>query len=115
MRRMLLIGSCVLVPSVILAEPDLYWVVTYDGGAAADDISTVALTAPNGDLVVGGESNDGVDGSDMLICRFDREMGDITWQRRVPAPDGLDMALTGMVWDGNSDILVGGYVRGCVG
>ena len=110
-----MVGGCLLFPSLVLAEPDLHWAVTYDGGAAGDDISTVALAAENGDFVIAGESHDGVDGADMLICRFDRETGDISWELRVPAPDGLDMALTGMVWDGNGDLLVGGYVRGCVG
>ncbi len=115
MRGLCLIGCCLLLPAPAFAVPDMQWAVTYDGGAAGEDIPTVAITAPDGDLVIGGESHDGIDGSDMLICRFDRETGDILWEHRVPAPDGNDMALTAMVWDGDGDILVGGYVRGCVG
>ncbi len=104
-----------LVPLLVGAEPNLEWAVTYDGGASADDHATAALAAENGDLVVGAESYDGVDGSDLYVCRYDRLDGSVSWERRVPAPDGSDMALTGLVWDGNGDVLVGGYVRGCVG
>ena len=35
--------------------------------------------------------------------------------RRVPAPDGNNMALSDMAWDPFNDVLIGGYVRGCVG
>jgi hypothetical protein len=98
-----------------LAGPALEWADRYDGGGLYTDEGTAALASPDGHLIIAGESHDGTDGSDMLIRRLDRLSPEPVWTTRFPAFDGNDMALTGMVWDGFGDILVGGYIRGCEG
>jgi hypothetical protein len=105
----------VLAVSPTLADPALEWTDTFDGGAAYVDDGTTALADPAGHLVIGGESYDGVTGSDMLVRKLHRDTKAPLWSTRYPAFDGSDMALTDMVWDGFGDILVGGYVRGCLG
>lgn len=95
--------------------PLLAWTETYDGGGAYQDDGTVALTDGAGNLIIAGESFDGVGGSDMLIRKLDRlDHGEI-WQQRVPSFDTNDMAVSGMVSDHEGNILVAGYIRGCEG
>jgi outer membrane protein assembly factor BamB len=98
-----------------LADPVFEWADLYDGGANLPDVGTAVLADPDGNVIVGGESGDGVAGVDMLVRKLDRETGQTIWTRRVPSFDTNDMALSGMVWDGTGHVLVGGYIRGCVG
>lgn len=97
------------------ASPTSQWTDLYDGGVAYIDLATAVLAAPNGDAIVGGESADGVGGIDQLIRRLERTSGAPVWEVRFPAYDGNDMALTALAWDPDGNILVGGYIRGCVG
>lgn len=120
MRAAFGVSACALlaVASIAIpaqADPTLEWSDAYDGGAAYVDEGFVALADPAGHLVIGAESYDGIDGSDMLIRKLNRDTQAEIWSTRYPAFDGNDMALSDMVWDGYGDILVGGYVRGCVG
>jgi hypothetical protein len=110
----LFLASLTAVPAA-RATPALEWSDRYDGGAAHIDLGTTVLAAPNGDVIVGGESADGVDGIDQIIRRLDRASGEVLWEVRVRAFDGNDMALTALAWDPSGNILVGGYIRGCVG
>ncbi len=96
-----------------LADPAYQWSDLYDGGGHYVDYGTAALIDADGDLYVGGECNDGQDGSDMLIRKLDRDSGTTLWTASYSAFDGNDMALSGMVWDGFGSLLVGGYIRGC--
>jgi hypothetical protein len=116
----LLVPAMILLPAVagfssVAAAPQLQWFDRHDGGAASADVGTAALCDPEGDLIVGGESPDGIDGSDMLVRKFARGTGALLWSRRVPSFDTNDMALSDLAWDGHGNVLVGGYVRGCVG
>jgi len=97
------------------AEPSLEWNDRHDGGAQAHDDGTVALTDPEGNLIIGGESTDTVGGSDMFIRKLSRDDGTQMWDYRWSSFDGNDMAVTDMCWDPFGDVLVGGYIRGCVG
>ena len=97
------------------AEPSLEWNDRHDGGASAHDDGTVALTDPEGNLIIGGESTDLVGGSDMFIRKLSRDDGSEIWDYRWSSFDGNDMAVTDMCWDPFGDVLVGGYIRGCVG
>lgn len=119
MTREKIILAAVLVvlyqPIAVVASPTLEWSDLHDGGANYTDVGTAALCDPEGNLVVGGESADGTQGLDMLIRKLHRHTGEPIWQTRVPAFDGLDMALSGMVWDGFGDLLIGGFIRACDG
>lgn len=98
-----------------IAAPTLEWADLHDGGAHYIDLGLAALSDGQGNLIVGGESADGVGGLDILIRKLSRSTGQPLWTMRYAAFDGNDMALSGMVWDPFGDILVGGYIRGCVG
>jgi hypothetical protein len=98
-----------------LAGPELVWNDLYDGGASYVDVATAVIAAPNGDVIVGGESADGVGGADQLVRRLERTSGFPLWEVRFPAFDGNDMAVTALAWDPDGNILVGGYIRGCFG
>lgn len=98
-----------------LADPNLEWSELYDGGGNYLDVGTAALCDPDGNLVVAGESADGIDGTDMLIRKLERGTGESLWSERYSAFDGNDMALTDMIWDPSGDLLIAGYIRGCEG
>jgi hypothetical protein len=117
MRRVLafLFLATLTAPAPALATPTLAWSDLYDGGAAYIDLATAILAAPNGDVIVGGQSADGVGGVDQLIRRLERTSGAPVWQVRFPAFDGNDMALTALAWAPDGNILVGGSILGCVG
>lgn len=117
-----LIFSILLLPLLLVlplgaarANPSLEWSDMYDGGTRYLDYATSAVCDPQGNLVVGGESADGVDGIDMLIRKLSRVDGSNLWTTRWTAFDTNDMALSGLVLDPFGDVLVGGYIRGCVG
>ena len=97
------------------ADPSLEWNELYDGGGNHLDLGTAALCDPDGNLVVAGESADGIDGTDMLIRKLERGSSETLWSQRYSAFDGNDMALTDMIWDPSGDLLVAGYIRGCEG
>ncbi|MFH1844356.1 MAG: hypothetical protein ABIF77_14240 [bacterium] len=97
------------------ADPAEEWIDIHDGGDNYVDEGTVALADPDGHLVVGGSSNDGVFASDMYFYKLHRLTHAVIWSQRVPAFDDSDMVVSQMVWDGYGDILVGGYIAGCVG
>ena len=97
------------------AAPSFEWHDLFDGGIQQFDLGTVALTDGDGNLVIGGESAGPAGSIDMLIRKLDRQTGDVIWQTRQAAHDGNDMAVTGMVWDGDGDLLVGGTRLGCLG
>jgi hypothetical protein len=109
------VSVLVLLVAAAGAEPTLQWDDLLDGGGDYTDVGTVALIDPEGHLVVGGESTDTVGGSDILIRKLRKADGDEIWSLRWASADGNDMAVTAMCWDPFDDVLVGGYIRGCVG
>ncbi|MDP6418403.1 MAG: hypothetical protein QF492_03585 [Candidatus Krumholzibacteria bacterium] len=112
--RSFLIFALMFVPALLWAIPLFEWSTTHDGGGSYMDNATVLLCDSEGHAIVGGESYDGNGGSDLLIRKCARNDGQELWQLRVPAYDDVsDMALSGMEWDSNGDLIVGGYVRGC--
>jgi hypothetical protein len=120
MRRSLQAGPLLasvglLCAGAAIGSPTLEWSDGYDGGGHGLDVGNAAVCDPDGNLIVAGESADLFAGTDMLIRKLDRDDGHPIWTRRYAAFDGNDMALTGMIWDGSGDLLVAGYIRGCVG
>lgn len=97
------------------AAPTLVWSDQHDGGADYLDDGYRLLVAADGHVVVGGESSDLVAGIDMYIRKLDRLDGHELWSRRIEGYDNKDMALSEMTWDSVGQLLVAGYIRGCVG
>lgn len=95
------------------AAPTLSWSDLFDGGGNYTDIATAAFTDAAGNLYVGGESADGVQGADMSIRWIDRATGITIWEQRYSAYDGNDMALSAIEGDNFGNIVVAGYIRGC--
>ena len=102
-------------PALSLAAPSLEWAATHDGGGLYVDEARLALTDPAGNLVLAGTSHDGVDGLDMLALKLAKDTGAVLWERRQPSFDENDMAVSALSWDGLGDLLLVGYVVGCVG
>jgi len=102
-------------PALAGAAPAFEWAATHDGGGLYVDEARLALTDPAGNLVVVGTSHDGVDGLDMLAMKLAKDTGAILWERRQPSFDTNDMAVSALSWDGLGDLLLVGYVVGCVG
>jgi len=111
---LLLLAAAVL-SSPAPAAPSLQWIDLYDGGAGATDVGTSALCDPQGNLVVGGVSPDTVAGADMLVRKLARDSGATLWSRRYSSFDNNDMALSQLAWDPEGNVIVGGYICGCVG
>jgi hypothetical protein len=111
----LALTTIVLMAAAASADPIFQWDDQHDGGGNYTDDGNVALVDPQGNLIVGGESTDTIAGSDMLIRKLGRGDGAEIWSVRWSADDGNDMAVTDMCWDPFDDVLVGGYIRGCVG
>ncbi len=106
-------GGLVALPAT--ATPSLEWHQVYDGGLQQGDVSTVALADADGNLVVGGMSVGLAGTVDMLIRKLDRDTGGTIWSHRQAAVDENDMDVSGMVWDGSGDLLIGGTRLGCFG
>jgi len=102
-------------PALAGAQPSLEWAETRDGGGLYVDEARLAVVDPAGNLVLAGTSHDGVGGLDLLVLKLSRATGATLWERRQPSFDGNDMAVSALSWDGLGDLLLVGYVVGCVG
>ena len=109
------IAVFVLLPAIVIADPTLNWSTVYDGGGNYNDEATIIITAPDGNPVVAGTSHDGIDGGDILVRKLSKVDGSLIWSRRFPAYDDSDMAVCGIAWDHDGDLIVGGHVCGCEG
>jgi hypothetical protein len=99
----------------VLAAPQIVWTDQHDGGATFIDDGFCLLNAPDGHLIVGGESADTVGGSDLFIRKLNRDTGDELWDVRYEGYDGKDVAITEMEWDSAGQLLVSAFIRGCIG
>ena len=108
-------GFLILAALPSQAAPTVAWTDQHDGGATFVDDGFCLLMAPDGNLIVGGESTDTIAGSDMLIRKLDRDSGATIWSYRQAAVDENDMDVSGMVWDGAGNLLIGGTRLGCFG
>lgn len=97
------------------ADTTLGWTDQHDGGAAFIDDGFHVLAAPDGDLIVGGESTDLNPGADLFIRKLARDDGSEIWSVRREGIDEKDMAITEMTWDSAGQLLVSAFIRGCIG
>lgn len=98
-----------------LADPSLVWTDQHDGGDNYIDDGHCLLVDPAGNLVVGGESSDTARGIDLFVRKLDRTDGHELWGSRYSGYDDKDVAITEMTWDSVGQLLVAGFIRGCVG
>ena len=97
------------------AAPEWAWTDMHDGGSSANDDGYCLLIAPDDHLIVGGESTDLDDGSDLFIRKLDRLDGSEMWSVRYEGYDNKEVAISEMTWDSVGQLLVAGFIRGCVG
>ncbi len=97
------------------AQPQMQWTDQHDGGATFTDDGFCLLNAPDGHLIVGGESADTVGGSDLFIRKLNRDNGAEIWNVRQEGIDGKDVAITEMEWDSVGQLIVSAFIRGCIG
>jgi hypothetical protein len=115
-RFPILVVPLVLSAAAALAtSPDLAWTDLHDGGVNMPDMGTALLVDPQGDILVAGESTDVGGTSDLYIRKLSRVDGHQIWDSRWGDPGGNDMAMIELAFDPLGDVVVGGYVRGCVG
>ncbi|MFC1572646.1 hypothetical protein ACFL6M_03500 [Candidatus Eisenbacteria bacterium] len=111
------LATLAIVSTPSVAAPVLEWQESYDGGGLDLDVATAATTDSDGNLVIAGQSSDGIRGIDMLVRKLDRETGDPIWSRRISAEGAEEnnLAVGGIVSDGAGNFLVGGTREGCYG
>lgn len=97
------------------AEPVPGWVDNHDGGGLFNDDGLVVVSSPQGHALVAGESADGIGGSDLAVRLLDRDDGHELWQTRYEGYDDKDVTVTDVTWDSAGQLIVAGYIRGCVG
>ena len=114
MKRVSILGGCLLLASLAQASPKLNWSQTYDAAGLGDAGEFVLFDAA-GDPIVAGLSHDGVAGTDLFVRKVDAVDGAEIWSRRIPASDDSDMVLSGVAQDAAGDLILGGFVSGCVG
>lgn len=97
------------------ATPTPVWTDRHDGGGRFNDDGWCVVTDAAGQVVVAGESADGVGGIDLCLRKLDRMDGHLLWEARYEGYDGKDVAVADITWDTAGQLLVAGYIRGCVG
>ncbi len=114
--RILLAAAVVwCLPMAALAAPQHMWTDQHDGGGLVTDDGYCLLMAPDGQLIVGGESTDLNEGTDLFIRKLDRHDGSEIWNVRYEGFDNKEVAISEMTWDSVGQLLVAGFIRGCVG
>ena len=97
------------------APPTVAWTERHDGGGLFNDDGWCALADAAGNVIVAGESADGVGGIDLCVRKLDRLDGHRLWQARYEGYDGKDVTVADITWATAGQLLVAGYIRGCVG
>jgi hypothetical protein len=97
------------------AAPTVGWVERHDGGGLFNDDGWCVATDPAGNVVVAGESADGVAGIDLCVRKLARGDGHQLWEARYQGYDGKDVTVADITWDMAGQLLVAGFIRGCVG
>jgi len=95
--------------------PTWIWDDTHDGGGLRNDDGFCCLVAADGNPVVAGESTEAVGGVDLFVRKLSRTDGHAIWTYRYDGYDDKDVAVTDMTWDSVGQLLVTGFIRGCVG
>ena len=98
-----------------VAETIEMWVQQHDGGGHYIDSGTMVSLAPDGNLVVAGESTETTGGADLYIRKLDKSNGNLIWDFRFDGVDDKDVAVSEVAWDSFGQLLISGYIKSCVG
>lgn len=107
--------AIVFATGLALAETTEEWTEQYDGGGQYIDSGTLLSIAPDGNLIVAGESCEISGGADLYVRKLDNDNGNQIWDFRFDGVDDKDVAVTEITWDSVGQLLVAGYIRGCIG
>ncbi len=97
------------------AETTEMWSQQHDGGGNFIDSGTLLSLAPDGNIVVGGESSEVTGGADLYVRKLDKATGSQLWDFRFDGIDDKDVAISEITWDTVGQLLVAGFIRGCIG
>ena len=114
---MLALLAVTMVTSASLAAADTteMWSQQHDGGGNFLDSGTLLSLAPDGNIVVGGESSEVSGGADLYVRKLDKTNGHQLWDFRFDGVDDKDVAISEITWDTVGQLLVAGFIRGCIG
>lgn len=111
--------SLLLTAGIALADgPTFSWLNRHDGGTGGDESGTMLLACPDGNLIAGGESRQSNGAADLFVRRINKDTGITIWEFNYSGFDGTnvkDVSVTGLVWDNSGQLLVAGYIHGCIG
>lgn len=111
----LVVGTLLFSVGLAAADTTQMWADQYDGGGNFIDSGTLVTLAPDGNLVVAGESSEATGGADLYLRKLDRSNAQQLWDFRFDGIDDKDVAVSEMTWDSVGQLLVAGFIRGCVG
>ncbi len=104
--------------SVLADDPTFGWLNRHDGGSGGDESGTMLLACDDGNLIAGGESRQSNGAADLYVRRMDSNTGNTIWEFSYSGFDGSndkDVSVTGLTWDNSGQLLVAGYIHGCIG
>ncbi len=111
----LLVVAIFAFASLAVAETTEMWSQQHDGGGNFLDSGTLVSLAPDGNIVVGGESSEVSGGADLYLRKLDKDTGSELWDFRYDGVDDKDVAISEITWDTVGQLLVAGFIRGCIG
>ena len=100
---------------LVTAETTEMWSQQHDGGGNFLDSGTLLSLAPDGNIVVGGESSEVSGGADLYVRKLDKTTSNELWNFRYDGVDDKDVAISEITWDTVGQLLVAGFIRGCIG
>ena len=98
-----------------LAQTTEMWVQQHDGGGNYLDAGFLVSQAPDGNLVVAGQSTEPSGGADLFIRKLEKATGNEIWQFRYDGVAGKDVEVSKVVWDTFGQLLIAGFIKNCVG
>src|SRR5437867_2505781 len=86
------------------------WVHRYSNVVSnSDDRAVKVVSDAAGDIIVAGNTDDGITGSDMLTIKYSGADGSVIWQKRYNGPANSSDVATAMAVDGSGNVVVTGY------
>lgn len=116
LTNFVLVAATVLTcTSAAVAETTEMWTQQHDGGGDYIDSGTLVSQAPDGHLIVAGESSEATGGADLYVRKLDKTNGNLMWEFRFDGVDDKDVAVSEVAWDSFGQLLLSGFIKSCVG